>query len=468
MTTSRRALLKTAAAITTLAGVGVLPKSLLLPAQAQETPPRPKAIPWRNWSGGQYCEPSARVAPANEDALVDLMTSASGPVRPVGAGHSFTGLVPTDGTIVALDRLSGIESHNEETLEATIWAGTRLSSIGEPLAARGQAMQNMPDIDRQTLAGSISTSTHGTGITTGSLSSTVTGLRLITPQGDAIDCDARNHPEIFKAAQVSLGGLGIVSRIRIQNRTPFKLKKQEYFLPFDEALEAADELRDNNRSFEMYYITHSGYANVIIQNETEEADTPPIEAAEDSNDAVFLMQSIQNWTKGLPWLRQKILDTIISGIEPVTAVAASYKIFPSERRVRFNEMEYHIPMEDGLECLAEVKQAIANERIDVFFPIEFRYIKGDDIWLSPFQGGARCSIAVHRYFEEDYKPYFSVIEPIFRKYGGRPHWGKLHSLTSKDFELLYPNWHDYLSVRAELDPNGRMLNPHLKQVFGIA
>ena len=153
-------------------------------------------------------------------------------------------------------------------------------------------------------------------------------------------------------------------------------------------------------------------------------------------------------------------------MEKEVVVEASWLNYASERNVRFNEMEYHLPRENGLKAMKEVRKALESQHNEVFFPIEVRFVKGDDIWLSPFFGRDTCSIAVHRYFEEDFEPYFKTIEPIFRKYGGRPHWGKLNTLTRDDFAALYPHWNDFVAVRRELDPEGKFLNPYLKGLFG--
>ena len=160
------------------------------------------------------------------------------------------------------------------------------------------------------------------------------------------------------------------------------------------------------------------------------------------------------------------MSGIIGTIPDEVTVESSWKNYASERNVRFNEMEYHLPRENGLAALREVIQTLEGQHHEVFFPIEFRYVNGDDIWLSPFYGRQTCSIAVHRFFEEDFKPYFKAIEPIFRKYGGRPHWGKINTLTAEDFRASYPHWDDFADVRRNLDPQGRFMNDYVRSLFG--
>jgi FAD/FMN-containing dehydrogenase len=129
-------------------------------------------------------------------------------------------------------------------------------------------------------------------------------------------------------------------------------------------------------------------------------------------------------------------------------------------------MENHLPADAQLAALKEVVELIEKERPDVFFPIEARRIAPDEAWLSPFQGGPRGSIAVHAHYKDDFALLFQLIEPVLLRHGGRPHWGKLHTLHGGQLEALYPRWSDFQEVRRELDPEGRMLNLYLKGLFG--
>lgn len=448
-----------AALIAAAAGSQVVPRVL---AATEAKPARP--IPWRNWSGSQQCLPAARSAPATVAELQELIASATGTVRAVGAGHSFTALVPTDGTIVSLSRISGLVSHDSPTLQAMLWAGSRLGDIGQPLEDAGQALVNMPDIDEQTLAGCLATATHGTGAGIGCMSTFIEGLQLVDARGDLVDCDANNNPELFQAAKVSLGALGVITQVRLQNVAPYRLRRETVWRSFDEMLELADSMAEQHRNFEFYYIPFSGMGFTDVHDITSE----PLGSTEkiDSNESVQDLKLARDWLQGSPKLRELVLSSIVKTLDDEVMVESSWKNYASERNVRFNEMEYHLPREHGLQALRDIRTALETRHPEVFFPIEVRFIKGDDIWLSPFHQRDTCSIAVHRYFEEDYKPYFATIEPIFRKYEGRPHWGKLNTLQRDDFRKLYPRWDDFVEVRRTIDPNGRFLNPYLAGLFG--
>ena len=425
---------------------------------------RARRIPWRNWSGSQQCFPEARVAPASVADLQQLLRDTRSVVRPVGAGHSFTPLVPTEGTIVSLSRLSGVVSHDPQRQQATLRAGSRLGDLGQPLEDIGQAMINMPDIDEQSLAGCLATATHGTGATIGCMSTFVTALQMVDARGDLIDCSADNNPELFDAARVSLGSLGIVTEVTLQNVAPYRLLRQTVWRELDEILAIADDLADKHRNFEFYYIPFSGMGFTDVHDLTQEgvSSTERI----DGNDAVGDLKLARDWLDWSPAVRELVLGSYMRTLADERVVESSWKNYASERNVRFNEMEYHLPRENGLQAVREIRDALEARHHEVFFPIEVRFIKGDDIWLSPFYQRDTCSIAVHRIFDEDFQSYFETIEPIMRRHGGRPHWGKLNTLGAQDFRQLYPRWDDFVALRRDYDPEGRFLNPYLAALFG--
>lgn len=422
-----------------------------------------RKLPWRNWSGTQHCVPDARKAPATVAELQELVANSHGVIRPVGAGHSFTALVPTDGTIVSLARMSGVVSHDPDTLQAVVRAGSRLGDIGQPLENAGQALINMPDIDEQALGGCLATATHGTGVGIGCMPTFVRGLQFVDARGELVECSADKNPEIFQAALVSMGTLGVMTEVTLQNQAPYRMRRETQWQPIDDILDNADSEADKHRNFEFYYVPFSGMGFTDAHDYTDE----PIGSTEklDGNEGVYTLQTIRDYLEEWPGLRELILGTYMRTLDDEVTIESSWKNYASERNVRFNEMEYHLPREHGMQALREIRDVLETNFREVFFPIEVRWIQGDDIWLSPFHGRDTMSIAVHRYFDEDYGPYFKAIEPIFRKYNGRPHWGKLNTLQRDDFAALYPHWQDFEQVRRELDPEGRFLNDYLRSLF---
>ncbi len=437
------------------AAVMAAPTSLLASGSA--------ALPWRNWSGSQVCYPNQRSAPATLGDLQTLLSEAKGIIRPVGSGHSFMPLVPTDDTIVSLSRLSGLVKTDTENQQATVWAGTRLGELGEPLAQQGQALYNMPDIDEQSVAGAIATATHGTGQDLTCMSNYVAGLQLVTASGDIIECSATKNPDVFNAARVNLGALGIVSQVTFQNQGLYKLKRETTWLPIEEILENAETLASNNRNFEFYFIPFTGMGFIDVQNITDE----PVTATEklDQNDGAEDLKTARDLLSWSPKLRELVLGTYMKTLPKEVTVANSWQNYASERNVRFNEMEYHLPRENVIAAFKEIRSVVETQFPEVFFPFEVRFIKSDDIWLSPFNGRETASIAVHRFHKEDYHAMFAAIEPIMQKYQGRPHWGKLNTMNQQQFAAHYAHWNDFKEVRHQLDPQGRFLNPYLASIF---
>ncbi len=425
-----------------------------------------RPIAWRNWSGSQSCVPSAILAPKNLEELREIVALAKPGLRPVGAGHSFTALVPTAGEIVSLARISGLINYDADTLQASFYAGTQLSAMGGPLQDIGQALINMPDIDEQILAGAIATGTHGTGAHIGSMSSFVSGFELITATGDVLWCDADSNADLFAAGKVSLGVLGIISKIRVQNRRSYVSRRESWIMNWEDTVAQANDLAEKHRNFEFYYIPFSSRCLLHTHDEiTEEKFSTP---QQDENESTMDLKTLRDYIGWSDTLRGLSLQLIADTMERQVSVEASWLNYASERSVRFNEMEFHLPREAGLKALKDIKDLLESNHKEVFFPVEVRYVGKDDIWLSPFSGRDSMSIAIHRYFEEDYQAFFTAAEQIFLKYDGRPHWGKLNNLTAVDFAKIYPRWNNFAEVRREVDPGGKFLNPYLASLFGAS
>jgi FAD-linked oxidoreductase len=419
---------------------------------------------WSNWSGGQTCQPAGRYDIGSEEELTSLLRNTLGPIRPVGSGHSFSPLVPTDGHLVVIDQLNGILASDSENNQVTLGAGSRLGDLGAQFDAIGQGMINLPDIDRQTVAGAIATGTHGTGVTLQALSSFITSMRLVTPGGSVMDIDSSDE-DLLHAARVNVGALGIVTQVTMQNREAYKLKKREWAAPTEDILANFDELAANSRHFEIFPLVYSDYSLVLSIDETDDPIGEVELDAEPTSDA-SISESLGLSDNPTPAERLRQSNATASRIQPSESVDISHKILTNVRNSRFNEMEYSVPAEVGAECLREILKTIYDQAIDVNFVLEYRYVGADDDWLSMAYGDhPHAAISIHRAASEDYRPYFNVIEPIFWKYGGRPHWGKVHSLTHLELAELYPRFKDFMELRRELDPQGRMLNPHLRALF---
>ena len=440
-------------------------------SEAPKSVSGPKSIngvmPWSNWAGNQVCYPAERMRPRNEEALVSLLRESSGKIRAVGAGHSFSALVPTDETMLSMARFRGVKDINYETKEVTVGAGTRLAALGDALAAEGLGMINMPDVNTQSLAGAIATSTHGTGQKFGSLSHYVTGLTLVTAAGDVLKCSALENKDVFDAARCNIGSLGIITDVTLQVRDNYYLKERSEMLPLEEAFEKMEKMRLAKQHFEAYGLPHSNHVLVIEFSEVSKEESDANQKEENSSDVYESFRTLAGVIEAAPFLRGAVMSIGPRTVETEERYGAWNEIFGNVRDIRFNEMEYTVAAEDGLACFREVLDTIKEKNIDVIFPIEFRYIGEDDIWLSQFYKRAGAAISVHNFHDKPHKAYFSEMEAIFDRYQGRPHWGKLHNKTEKEFSVLYPQWNAFKELRQRLDPERQFINQHLETIFPV-
>lgn len=469
MTISRRGALLVGAGL----GAATVGGGYAIATHDKPQPPAPQPADaqghrlWRNWSGVQHAYPAARVAPVSEAEVAALLKTAQAPIRPLGAGQSFTALAPTDGTLMSLDALSGIIAWDGE--EAIIGAGTPLSVLGAVLAKSGRALANPTCGGGQTLAGALATGTHGTGSKLKALHGEVTALRLITPKGQVIDCDARRRAEVFQAARVSLGALGVVAQVRLKTTANRRLDRKVWLEPLEDALAKAEARWAAHRHFELHVAPFTGLAVNLSHDETD-APAAPRDGPRDANrDAVLAdtLKGLRNLLGFAPALRKAAARVLLAGAKPERSIDEGWKLLSATAPARFNAMAFHLPADVQLKALAEVVAAIEAERSDVFLPLVCRRTAPDDAWLSPFQGQPTGSIAVFADSRDDFAFLYTLIEPIFRRHGGRPHWGLLHSVSGDQLAGLYPRWKDFLKVRAALDPGGRMLNPYLTGLFGV-
>lgn len=397
---------------------------------------------WQNWSGNITCTPEQIATPTNEadiSALVMEARRAGRGVRVAGTGHSFTPLCATDGTLLSLDGMQGLVAADPDARTATLWAGTKIHQAGAPLLAAGLAMENMGDIDYQALAGAVGTGTHGTGQTLGNISTQVVGLRLVIASGDAIDCSATHEPALFDAARVSFGALGVMTQITLRALPAYRLHERTWVAAFDECVERMPALIRDNRHFEFFWLPQDDICAMKTLNpttEVQEVDAP-------SPDVAGRLARYVN-PERIDW---------------------SYRIFPSERTVKFNEMEFAVPAEHGSDCLREIRHLMHTRHPEVAWPVEYRTLRSDDIPLSPAFGRETVTISIHQAAELPYHEFFTDAEALFRNYRGRPHWGKAHWHIARDLRDLYPQWDAFVAVRERLDPDGRFLNDHLRRLL---
>lgn len=427
---------------------------------------------WSNWAGTVQCVVDGILYPTSEAEILTVIQKAKDAnkrLRVVGSGHSFSRLMETTELIVSLEKMTGIIEVDKVKKEATIWAGTSIKDANEGLYEHGLAMINLGDIDVQSVAGATGTGTHGTGVEFGNISSEIIAFTIATASGELLHCSMEENQDLFLAGRISLGALGIITKITFRLDDAYKLEYTSAAGNFDETLEKLEEYNAQNRNFEFYYFPYSNTIQLKISNKTDKPIKYNKLIAHLSD--VFIENTVMRFMCRLgtsfPSLHKKISQFMAWGVPKGTKIHYSHEIYATVRTVRFKEMEYNIPMEHFKECMTKFKQMIEEKEYYVFFPCECRFVKGDDIWLSPAYQRDSAYIAVHVFSKTPHDPYFSEMEELFMSYGGRPHWGKMHTRKADYLAQNYEKWDDFLALRQKLDPTKLFLNPHLDEVFGV-
>lgn len=391
-------------------------------------------VSWTNWSGRWRGEPSALKFIRSEADAVAVVREAARvghTVRAAGAGHSHSPLVPNDGIIIDASGLAGVIQANREKQRAWVWAGTRIYALGRPLHDAGLGLLNQGDIDRQAIGGAIATGTHGTGCELKNLSASVTGARLVLGSGAIVDCNANHNADLWQIVRLNLGAAGLVTRLELQLREAYRLQERTWSIAFEDLVEDLTSLVTQTRHFEFFWYPHSDTAVAkCIDETTAEAQYPLAEEG--------------------------------------SRCAWSYEVLPNHRPHLHTEMEYSVPAEDGPACLVAIRTLIQKNFPSLHWPVEYRTLAADDVWLSTAYHRPTVTISVHQDINEDDEPYFRACEEIFVSFAGRPHWGKVSYLGAQEMARIHPRWTDWWQVRDRVDPQGMFLNGYLEQLRATA
>jgi L-gulono-1,4-lactone dehydrogenase len=418
---------------------------------------------WTNWARQQRCAPERVETPGSEEELARVVAGASR-VKVAGSGHSFTDIACTDGAMIDLSRMRRVLS--VDGLEVTVEAGITLHDLGEQLRARGLAMENQGDVDPQTLAGAISTATHGTGGGFGNLSSQVVGLRLVDGTGEL---RAVRDGDELRAARVSLGALGAIAAVTLRCVPAFTIHRIDEPRPLDDVLPRLDQLVDAQDHWEAFVMPYTRKALTLSSERTDRRPQPPGRAAAFLHDVV-----LENVVLGLFCRTGRAFPRLIPALNRRLAglmgraehLDASNRVYANKRLVRFTEMEYAIPRERAAEALERVLALVERWRLPIGFPIELRVVRPDDALLSTAHDRPTAYIAVHQYVGMEFETYFRAVEAIMDEYEGRPHWGKRHYQTAATLRPRYAEWDRFAEIRERFDPERRFQNDYLRRVLG--
>ena len=426
---------------------------------------------WRNWAGNQVAHPQSIESPQNVGELAEIVAQASArgqKIKAVGSGHSFTSAAATDGRMLRLENLRGISHVDREKNQVTVGAGTRLSELNTLLHAEGLALANMGDIAYQTVAGAISTSTHGTGKALTGLAGQVVAMTMVNGNGEIVECSATSHSDVFEAGRVSVGALGVVSQYTLQVVPAFRLRALEQPMRLDDVLENAHDLSATNDHFEFFWIPHTKWALTKRNNRTDD-ELQPLPRVRGWVEKTFMENYAFGAVCRVGRARPSLIPRLATALPSSGSreyVDQSFKIFASPRIVRFYEMEHALPVEAVVPALKEIRAMVDRKGYLLNFPVEVRFTKGDDVALSTAYGRDSAYIAVHVYKGMECEPFFRDVEDILRGYDARPHWGKMHYRDAAELSTLYPKWNDFIALRDRLDPGRTFANAYTDTVFG--
>lgn len=427
---------------------------------------------YQNWAGNHSCSPTEVARPRNENELSAVVSNATErglKVRCVGAGHSFPDAALCDDVLISLDAMNRLKEADTEANTLKVEAGIRLFQLNELAEQYGLALENLGDIAYQSVAGAISTATHGTGLKFAGIADQVIALRLVTSTGSVVALNRKDDRDLFNAAVVSLGALGIISEVTLRCVPAFRLRAVEDVEPIEAVLEAWEDRCAGADHFEYFTLLRNEQVFTKTNTRTQDAAEPLSgwNALRDKliteNLAFGAMAAVAN---RLPSRIPQLKKLLASQVQPNTYIDTSYKVFASQRTVKFLEMEYALPLQAAPLVLQELNKASESFDYDVLFPIEVRCAAGDEAVLSTAHGRDSAYIAIHMAHKRDSSHYFSVMEDICLGYGGRPHWGKLHNLDSETLSQLYPKWQDFLAARDKFDPQRSFQNEYTKRCFG--
>jgi len=426
---------------------------------------------WKNWAGNQQSKPVRIERPASESEVVEIIRQAvlnKQRVKVVGSGHSFTGIAVPEEVMIDLTRLNQVRSVDHSGGLITVQAGIVLSDLNAHLELHQLSMPNLGDVTYQTLAGALSTSTHGTGLHRTGLAAQIRAFKMVSASGEVLVCSPLENAEIFHCGRVSLGALGVITEVTLNVVPAFNLRAVEQPMRISDVLDNYSQLIEENDFFEFYWVPHTKWALTKANNVSSDAIDSPGRFATWYN-KMFL----ENYAFGVlcrigrlfPTLIPK-LATILPSSGRVEYVNVSHRIFSSKRLVKFYEMEYSISLNSLVPALREVISMVEDRGFRISFPVEVRCTGSDDIPFSTSTGRRSAYIAVHMFKGSEYGEYFSAVEAILRKYEGRPHWGKIHNLNANDISSLYPEYQRFIEVRNQLDPEGVFTNDYLRRVLG--
>lgn len=426
----------------------------------------------KNWSENVQWNPKDILYPSSEQEVAEIVKEASKSkrkIRAIGSGHSFTPVCATDDITISLDNMQNISRIGDSNI-AYAQGGTKLYKLGAGLENLGLAQENLGDINKQSVAGALSTGTHGTGTRFGSISSQIEEVTFVNGKGEIHTVTYESDPDLFRSLQVSVGTLGIITGLKLRCIPAYNLHLKKKKEKLTDVLANLEKHNAENRNFEFYWLPHTEYTQTKYSNTIEQKGKETSAAVAWFNEVFlenYMLEVICKIAKAIPSLNPAMSKLTAAFIGNEEKIKASHEVFATVRKVKFTEMEYSVPMEHYQTVMQELLRAFEKNKYAINFPIENRFVMEDEPYLSTSYGRKSAYIACHAYKGVDNTKYFRDLEEIFQHYGGRPHWGKMHTCDANYLSKQYAKWDVFQKIREEQDPNQIFTNPHIQKIFGL-
>ncbi|KAF9972100.1 hypothetical protein BGZ73_004817 [Actinomortierella ambigua] len=449
------------------------PSKLLAELKAISTPGKE----FKNWAKTFSCIPEQYFTPRTEDEVVKIIHLAAilgKKVKAIGSGHSPSDLACTDGFMINTDCLNRLVKVDMETKTVTVEAGIRLMELNQILDHHGLALSSLGSISEQSIAGAISTATHGTGAEFHSLCGSVLDLTLITASGSQIYASKTVNPDVYHAAICSMGALGIITRVTLQCEPAFKLESIQEPGKLSDVLGKMDVIIHSAEHVRLWWYPYTNNVMIWRANRTTKPTQQPVPSWRSSYWFSFhVYQAMLYVTRFVPSLIPALSRFMFWATQSrkIERVDTSVKTFNIDCLFPQYTTEWAIPWSKTSDALMALEQYIERDQdgkkpcIRVHSPVEIRFVKKDDIWLSPAYGVNTCYIGLIMYrpygTAVPYRQLWTGFERIMSSFGGRPHWAKAHSVTYDELRVSYPKLDQFTQVRKELDPSGMFMNDYL-------
>lgn len=425
---------------------------------------------WKNWAKNVEFKPKTFIKVNSVKEIQHLVKQANETktkIRVSASGHSFSRVCETNDLLIDISNLAGVIDVDQEKKQMTFWAGTRIREIGQLCVKHNMAQENLGDYDCQTLAGAVSTGTHGSGKYLGNIPKQIVAFWIVNPKGELVECSAEQNSDLFEAGRVSIGLLGVLVKVKLQLVETYKLKCESSRVNLLEILDDIPQLLEENRNLEFFYFPMTKYAQCKKMNITDEPVQDPVWKNYIHQTVIenYCLKALCSVTAKFKLSAKKINELMAKFVDNDTRINVYNKVLATERSVRFLEMELSIPAEHFKAFFLKVYHLINEKKYDVFFPIEIRWVNKDSIWLSHAYNRDSVYFAFHTYIDSPLPEYFNDMKELAKQYEARPHWGKINLYKGDYLKSVYPKWDNFMQIRQQQDINNIFVNPHLGEII---